>query len=63
MKWHIHFLPAAEKGIDARHLSLGQHPVEQAVVPPNSKVGNALTRDILLNFSKSLRSQKKGFAR
>lgn len=22
MKWHIHFLTAAEKGIDARHLSI-----------------------------------------
>lgn len=52
MKWHIHFLTAAEKGIDARHLSIGQWPTEQAVLRSNRKVGNALTRDILLGVSK-----------
>lgn len=54
MKWHIHFLTAAEKGINVKHLSLDQCPVEQAILPPNSKVGNASTRAILPNVSKCL---------
>lgn len=59
MRWHIHFLTAAEKEIDARHLSLGQCPVEQAVLPPNSKAANALTTDVLLKVSKVYEAKRK----